>query len=76
MADRDVVHLALADHVLTITMDRPQARTALSQQMLVELDAAFTRLDDEADCWVGILQAEGPNLMRRRRPQRSARGLL
>jgi enoyl-CoA hydratase/carnithine racemase len=64
VADRDVVQLALADHVLTI-MDRPPARNALSQQMFVELDAALTRLDDEVDCgevdrWVGILEAEGP----------------
>ena len=60
MADREIVHVDLADHVLTITMDRPEARNALSQQMISELGAAFGRLDEDIDCWVAILQAEGP----------------
>jgi enoyl-CoA hydratase len=60
MPDREIVHLDLSDHILTMTMDRPEARNALSQQMMAELTGAFRRLDDETDCWVGILQAEGP----------------
>lgn len=60
MTDREIVHVEFAHHVLTITMDRPEARNALSQQMLAELGAAFERLDKDVDCWVGILQAEGP----------------
>jgi len=60
MAEGEVVHLDLTDHVLTITMDRPEARNALSARMIAELGAAFTRLDDDIDCWVAILQAEGP----------------
>jgi enoyl-CoA hydratase len=60
MSEREIVHTELADHVLTITMDRPESRNALSRQMASELTAAFDRLDDDLDCWVGILQAEGP----------------
>lgn len=60
MADRELVHTDLSDHVLTITMDRPEARNALSRQMIAELGAAFQRLDEDEECWVGILQAEGP----------------
>ena len=60
MAEREIVHLDMTDHVLTITMDRPEARNALSRQMIAELSAAFARLDDDIDCWVGILQGEGP----------------
>src|SRR5437667_10565117 len=60
MADAEVVHVDLSDHVLTITMDRPEARNALSRQMLAELGAAFTRLDDDTDSWVAVLQGEGP----------------
>jgi enoyl-CoA hydratase len=60
MADGDVVHVDLTDHVLTMTMDRPEARNALGRQMVAELTAAFRRLDDDADIWAGILQAEGP----------------
>jgi enoyl-CoA hydratase len=61
MAEAEVVHTEVADHVLTITMDRPEARNALSRQMAAELTAAVTRLDTDDECWVGILQAEGPS---------------
>jgi enoyl-CoA hydratase len=60
MAEDEVVHTELAGHVLTITMDRPEARNALSRQMVAGLTAALGRLDDDPDCRVGILQAEGP----------------
>ena len=60
MAEDEVVHTELAGHVLTITMDRPRARNALSRQMVAGLTAALGRLDDDPDCRVGILQAEGP----------------
>ena len=43
MAEGEIVHLDLTDHVLTITMDRPEARNALSRQMIAELSAAFAR---------------------------------
>ncbi len=55
----DVVHVDLTDHVLTITMDRPEARNALNRQMIAELSAAFDRLENDVDCWVGVLQGEG-----------------
>jgi len=60
MTEDEVVHVDLVDHILTITMDRPEARNALNYQMMAELAAAFERLDDDLDCWVGILQGEGP----------------
>ena len=60
MADSEVVHTELDGHVLTITLDRPEARNALSRQMIAELTTALTRLDDDPDCRAGILQAEGP----------------
>jgi enoyl-CoA hydratase len=60
MTEKEVVHVELVDHVLTITMDRPEARNALNYQMMSELAAAFERLDNELDCWVGVLQGEGP----------------
>lgn len=58
---REIVHVDLADHVLTVTMDRPEARNALSRRMIGQLMDAFSRLDGEGDCWVGVLQAEGPS---------------
>lgn len=60
MPDKEIVRVELTDHVLIITMDRPEARNALSRQMIAELTAALDRLDSDLDCWVGILQGEGP----------------
>lgn len=60
-AEREVVHTDLTDHVLTITLDRPEARNALSRQLMAELTAALERLDDDDECWVGVMQAEGPS---------------
>ncbi|MFT3855501.1 MAG: enoyl-CoA hydratase-related protein [Ilumatobacteraceae bacterium] len=59
MSERELVHVDLSDHVLTITMDRPEARNALSRQMMAELTAAYRRLDEDGDAWVGVIQAEG-----------------
>lgn len=60
MSEREVVHTELSEHVLTITMDRPEARNAINQQMMVELGAAYTRFNEDDDCRVAVLQAEGP----------------
>jgi enoyl-CoA hydratase len=60
MNEGQTVHTELEDHVLTITMDRPEARNALSRRMLSELSVALDRLDNDLDCWVGVLQGEGP----------------
>jgi enoyl-CoA hydratase len=60
MPERDAVHIELADHVLTITMDRPESRNALGQEIREGLTAGFKRLDEDDDCWVAVLQAEGP----------------
>lgn len=82
--DRELVHVDYDDHVLTITLDRPEARNALSRQLVAELSAALTRLDEDDDCWVGVLQAEGPSfcagadlkeaLQARRRPRADGEG--
>ena len=60
MAERELVHVDAKDHILTITMDRPEARNALSRAMSAALSAAFQRLNEDDDLWVAVLQAEGP----------------
>jgi enoyl-CoA hydratase len=60
MSESQAVHTELSEHVLTITMDRPGARNALNRQMIADLAAAYTRLNDEDDCRVAVIQAEGP----------------
>jgi enoyl-CoA hydratase len=43
------IHVALGSGVATVTIDRPQHRNALSDQVLRELVGRLTELDDEAD---------------------------
>ncbi len=47
------------DGVLTITIDRPEARNALSREMSAELCAAWERLRDDAELRVAILTGAG-----------------
>jgi enoyl-CoA hydratase len=50
----ETVSYAVADHVATVAMDRPEARNALSDQLLDDLLAALTaaREDDDVRCVV------------------------
>jgi enoyl-CoA hydratase len=50
----ETVSYAVADHVATVAMNRPEARNALSDQLLDDLIAALTaaREDDEVRCVV------------------------
>src|SRR3954469_25901880 len=52
--DLETVSYGVADHVATIAMDRPEARNALSDQLLDDLLAALTaaRADDDVRCVV------------------------
>ncbi|HWB65638.1 MAG TPA: enoyl-CoA hydratase-related protein [Mycobacteriales bacterium] len=45
--------------VLRIRLDRPDARNAFDWETLEELCAAFTRLRDDDDVWVGVLTGSG-----------------
>lgn len=54
-----LVTYALADHVATITLNRPEARNAINGALRTELNAAWERFRDEEDAWVGILTANG-----------------
>ena len=46
---------------LAIGIDRPQKLNGFSPTMLVELAAAFTRLERDDEAWVGVLFAHGRN---------------
>ena len=61
MTDNDIVLVDFADNVLTITLNRPEARNALSRAMVEKLSAAFDRLENDPECRVAVLQAEGPS---------------
>jgi enoyl-CoA hydratase len=47
------------DHILTITMNRPEARNALSLPLLAKLCRAWIQLRDDPDCWVAIITGAG-----------------
>ncbi len=49
----------VASGVCTLTMNRPEARNALSMQLIGELTTAFRTLDNDRDCRVIILTGAG-----------------
>ncbi|MFN0092324.1 MAG: enoyl-CoA hydratase/isomerase family protein [Acidimicrobiales bacterium] len=56
----DVVRTELAEGVLTITMDRPEARNAINKAMRDGLWAAFERVAEDDGVLVAILTGSGP----------------
>ena len=47
--------------IATITLDRPEKRNALGNQLRAELDAAFTRAGDDDSVSVLVIKAAGPD---------------
>ena len=47
------------DHVLTITIDRPEAMNALAPEMMFQLEDAFIELRDDAELRVAIVTGAG-----------------
>src|SRR5689334_15607932 len=56
----DEVLARTADHVCTITLNRPDKRNALNGAMIQQLRAAFGRVAGDADVRVIVLRANGP----------------
>jgi (E)-benzylidenesuccinyl-CoA hydratase len=54
-----LVTYAVAEHVATITLNRPGARNAINGALRQELNAAWERFRDDEDAWVAILTANG-----------------
>jgi enoyl-CoA hydratase/carnithine racemase len=55
----DSVLYELDGHVATITYNRPEALNAINAELRADLNAAFARLRDEEDAWVGIVTGRG-----------------
>lgn len=53
------VTVELRGHVLLIGLDRAHKRNAFDVDLLNSLAAAYARLEDDADAWVGVLFAHG-----------------
>ena len=63
---------ALDAGVLTLTLDRPDKRNALSAELMEALHAAARRADLDADVRVVLAPRRGTRLLRRRRPRRAS----
>ena len=48
-----------ADHVVTITYNRPEALNAINGVMRRDLNDAFARFRDDEDAWVAIVTGAG-----------------
>src|SRR5262249_53885876 len=55
----DAVNYEKDDHVVTITLNRPEALNAVNQQLRDDLDAAWEAFKADADAWVAILTGAG-----------------
>jgi enoyl-CoA hydratase/carnithine racemase len=58
-AEADPVLYEVADHVATITLNRPHRRNAISVRMLQQLGDALTRADDSRDVRAIVLTGAG-----------------
>ena len=54
------VDFEVRDRIAIITLNRPEARNAVSQQLAEDLEAAIDRLEADEDLWIGILCGNGP----------------
>ena len=55
----DTVLYDLADHVATITYNRPEALNAVNRELRDDLNAAFARFRDDDEAWVAIVTGAG-----------------
>src|SRR5437773_12428940 len=55
----DTVRFEVADRVATITLDRPERKNAMNQQMKDELRACWQRVKAEPDIWAAIVTGAG-----------------
>lgn len=53
------VLVEVADHIATITINKPEALNALNDQVLVDLDAAVTEVENNDDVYVAIITGAG-----------------
>ncbi len=60
-APMDYILYEVRDRVAVITLNRPQQRNAQNKQLLVELDQAWDRANEDKDVRVIVLKANGPH---------------
>ncbi|MDE2411343.1 MAG: crotonase/enoyl-CoA hydratase family protein [Sphingomonadales bacterium] len=58
LAEGRVTHERV-DHILKITIDNPAKKNSFSPDMMQQLSAALTLLEDDPELWVGVIGAAG-----------------
>lgn len=59
MSNSAVLIEKLPDHVTLVTINRPEARNAVSGEVAAGLEAAIDQTEADVDCWVVILTGAG-----------------
>jgi enoyl-CoA hydratase len=56
---REYIHSETADNILTITIDRPEARNAFNKEMALQMEAIIDGFEEDDQLWVAIIRGEG-----------------
>ncbi len=59
MADYEFIRYEQRDHVVTVTLNRPEVLNAIHPPMAEELADAWERIRDDDSVWVGVLTGSG-----------------
>src|SRR5439155_22645630 len=60
LAERmETVRFEVAEHVATITLDRPERKNAMNQQLKEELRTCWQRVKADPEVWVAIVTGAG-----------------
>jgi enoyl-CoA hydratase len=60
VADQSAVRVSTQGRIAVITIDRPEARNAVNQEVAVGIEAALDLLESDDSLWVGVLTATPP----------------
>jgi enoyl-CoA hydratase/carnithine racemase len=55
-----MVDYEVRGRVAVLTLNRPEARNAINNEVAAAVEAAIDRLEDDAELWVGVLTGAGP----------------
>ena len=70
MAQTELVLFSIENHVALITVNNPDRRNALTEEMSTRLRDAVERAEDHDDVHAVVVTGGGQGVLRRRGPQR------
>ena len=54
------VEYLVKDHIALITINRPEARNAVNDEVAAGIEEALDQMENDPDVWVGIITGRGP----------------